>query len=41
MIEQYYFKEFHTRAGAIGHHAKIFLFHFRRGSVLKYNNETF
>jgi len=35
MVKQNYFKEFKTRATAIGHHAKTLLFHFRRGSMLK------
>jgi len=30
-----YFKEFKTRAPAIGYHGKAILFHFRRGSMLK------
>jgi len=41
MLKQNYFKEFQTRTAAIGHHAKTILFHFRRGSMLKYNTETF
>jgi len=28
MLKQNYFKEFQTRAAAIGHYAKIILFHF-------------
>jgi len=34
MLKHKYFTEFQTRAAAIGHNTKTFLFHFRRDSML-------
>jgi len=34
VLKYNYFKEFQTRAAAIGHRAKTMLFHIRRGSML-------